>query len=59
MPDSELVTWEECPECRDTAAVGWWHGHPVEFDCPHGCAVNPDRLDVPGVQGMSADQAAG
>jgi hypothetical protein len=46
MPDSELVTWEACPECRQQAAVGWWHGVPVEFDCLHGCVVSLDRLEV-------------
>lgn len=59
MPDSERVTWSECPECRETAAVGWWQGRPVEFDCPHGCAVSLDQIDGPdAVQGGSGDQSA-
>jgi hypothetical protein len=46
MPASELITWEQCPTCRQPAAVGWWQGRPVEFDCPQGCSVLPDQLDV-------------
>lgn len=56
MPDAERVTWEECPECRRSAAVGWWQGAPVEFDCPSGCAVGLDRIEPSGArQGEPGD----
>lgn len=59
MADSERVTWVECPECRQTAAVGWSNDRPVEFDCPQGCGVSVDQIDVFGsAGGMSGDQAA-
>ncbi|SFO04070.1 hypothetical protein SAMN05660359_01143 [Geodermatophilus obscurus] len=34
---SEHITWETCPRCGLTAAVGWLDGVPVEFDCTAGC----------------------
>jgi hypothetical protein len=43
---SERVTWEDCPRCGGSAAVGWAavspvagrpRDMPVEFDCPDGC----------------------
>ena len=59
MPDSERVTWEECPGCRQPAAVGWWHGRPVEFDCPRGCQVSLEQLELfTGLQISSTDRAA-
>jgi hypothetical protein len=36
---SERVTWETCPACGRPAAVGWFDGDPVEFDCPRGCSL--------------------
>jgi len=53
MPDSERVTWQECPRCRQPAAVGWWHGRPVEFDCPRGCRVTLDQLETFGAVQVS------
>ncbi len=41
---SDRVTWEVCPVCGRTAAVGWVDGHPAEFDCTAGC--------MPGVAGV-------
>lgn len=50
---SERVTWEQCPRCGRSAAVGWgmpWTGRtsaeevPVEYDCPSGCELDPDEL---------------
>lgn len=59
MPDSERVTWEECPQCRETAAVGWWQGRPVEFDCPQGCPVSLDQFDgLSALHPVSGDQSA-
>jgi hypothetical protein len=34
---SDGITWETCPVCRRTAAVGWADGSPTEFDCTAGC----------------------
>lgn len=51
---SERVTWEQCPRCRKTAAVGWvtidstddTEAEEVaeEYDCPSGCRLDPDEL---------------
>jgi len=41
---SERVTWEQCPECRRLAAVGWLDGTLVEFDCPNGCSLTQSRI---------------
>ena len=41
---SDRVTWEVCPGCGRTAAVGWIDEQPVEFDCTAGCHVSADQL---------------
>lgn len=41
---SERITWETCPRCGLTAAVGWLDGVPVEFDCTAGCAPTEQVL---------------
>lgn len=41
---SERITWETCPRCGLTAAVGWLDGVPVEFDCTAGCAPTEQDL---------------
>ena len=51
---SERITWETCPECGDTAAVGWrlrtsenMHGQseePVEADCPNSCTLSAGQV---------------
>jgi hypothetical protein len=41
---SERITWETCPRCGLTAAVGWLGGVPVEFDCTAGCAPTEQVL---------------
>jgi hypothetical protein len=41
---SEGITWETCPRCGLTAAVGWLDGLPVQFDCTAGCV--PTERDV-------------
>lgn len=50
---SEHVTWEDCPHCGGSAAVGWAEREgrsddaerrPVEFDCPSGCSVELGEL---------------
>lgn len=49
----ERITWEACPVCGATAAVGWRSGEapegrphedPVEFDCPNGCRLSDLEL---------------
>ncbi len=40
---SEWITWEECPSCGDTAAVGWLRGEPVEFDCVRHCELTQEQ----------------
>ena len=51
---SDRITWEACPVCGSTAAVGWTseetrdgrlpeHG-PIEFDCPSGCRLSAAEL---------------
>ncbi len=34
---SDRITWEVCPACGQTAAVGWVDDHLAEFDCTAGC----------------------
>ena len=51
---SERVTWEVCPVCGGTAAVGWimirsatgesFPDEAVEFDCPSACRPTPEQL---------------
>jgi hypothetical protein len=51
---SDRVTWEQCPSCGGSAAVGWsavaWVGGepveevPEEYDCRAGCHLHPDEL---------------
>ena len=36
---SDWVTWEVCPRCGLTAAVGWIGAEPVEVDCTKGCEL--------------------
>jgi hypothetical protein len=53
--DSQGITWERCPCCGQSAAVGWArivehpgapsvHVDPVELDCLDGCQVAVDQL---------------
>ena len=41
---SDRVTWEVCPVCGRTAAVGWVDADPIEFDCTADCI--PTLLQV-------------
>ncbi|MCW2537620.1 MAG: uncharacterized protein JWQ26_3319 [Modestobacter sp.] len=41
---SERVTWDTCPSCGHSAAVGWIDGNPVEFDCLGGCSLSAGQL---------------
>jgi hypothetical protein len=44
MATSERVTWETCPSCGRSAAVGWSDGMLVEVDCPGGCQLTVENL---------------
>ncbi|MGY1823847.1 hypothetical protein [Geodermatophilus sp. SYSU D00079] len=44
MGTSERVSWEDCPVCHGSAAVGWRATRPVEFDCPRGCRLDGEQL---------------
>jgi hypothetical protein len=46
MEATERVTWEDCPNCRRPAAVGWLRGRPTGFDCPHGCRLSSGQVEV-------------
>src|SRR4051794_15948808 len=39
MSAGERVTWETCPKCGLSAAVGWRDGALVALDCPGGCRL--------------------
>ncbi len=41
---SGYITWETCPLCGLTAAVGWLDAVPVEFDCTAGCTSREAHL---------------
>jgi hypothetical protein len=58
MPNSERITWEPCPGCGQPAAVGWLDGRPVEFDCPDGCLVSVDQLDLSGAIPPAGERSA-
>ncbi len=59
MEASERVTWEDCPGCRRAAAVGWVDGRPVEFDCPRGCRLSEEQVQVFAATGHGRPPAAG
>ena len=40
MSASERITWETCPSCGRSAALGWRDRILVEVDCPGGCRLN-------------------
>ncbi|MFQ1002270.1 hypothetical protein [Modestobacter sp. SSW1-42] len=48
MSSSEWITWERCPRCGSSAAVGWKAAtdfvDPIEFDCPGGCHLGIDEM---------------
>jgi hypothetical protein len=48
MSAGERVTWETCPHCGLSAAVGWRDGIMVAVDCPHGCQPTAADLDPRG-----------
>ena len=39
MSARERVTWDTCPMCGLSAAVGWRDGVLVAVDCPGGCRL--------------------
>ena len=41
---SESISWEVCPSCGRTAAVGWRNERVVEVDCSSECRLDDDEL---------------
>jgi hypothetical protein len=63
---SDWITWELCPRCSQRAAVGWRElpdaSAPVvhvavEFDCRHGCRLEPAELAATCPTRIAAAQA--
>jgi hypothetical protein len=52
MSASERVTWETCPNCGLSAAVGWRDGVLVEVDCPGGCRLTSSDFAGRGPNGL-------
>jgi len=40
----ERITWDTCPCCGRSAAVGWLDGVAVEFDCPRECRPTESQI---------------
>ncbi len=38
------MTWEVCPSCGRTAAVGWTSTELIEFDCTAGCRLTDKQV---------------
>ena len=45
MAMSDHISWETCPLCRRSAAVGWCDGYPSEFDCVSRCQLTVSELN--------------
>ncbi len=43
---SEWISWAHCPDCGETAAVGWVGDEPVEMDCIRRCAWRGEQPPV-------------
>ena len=41
---SDGISWEVCPVCGRTAAVGWVNNSPAEFDCTAGCLPSTTQM---------------
>ena len=41
---SDRVTWEVCPACGRSAAVGWIDDSLAEFDCTAGCTPQLSQI---------------
>ena len=52
MSAGERVTWETCPRCGLSAAVGWRDGALVAVDCPGGCRLAAAALSRRGAKGF-------
>ena len=52
MSSGERVTWETCPRCGLSAAVGWLDGALVAVDCPSGCQLTAADLGRRGTEGL-------
>jgi hypothetical protein len=42
MADS--ISWDACPRCGETIALGWDGEDLIEYDCVGGCALTADEL---------------
>ena|SRR5687767_430214 len=52
MSSGERVTWETCPRCGLSAAVGWRDGALVAVDCPGGCQLTATDFARRGAKGL-------
>jgi hypothetical protein len=52
MSARECVTWETCPRCGLSAAVGWRDGALVTVDCPGGCRLAAADFSRRGAKGF-------
>ena len=52
MSARERVTWETCPRCGLSAAVGWRDGALVAVDCPGGCQLTGTDFARRGAKGL-------
>ena len=52
MSSGERVTWETCPRCGLSAAVGWRDGALVAVDCPGGCQLTVTDFARRGAKGL-------
>jgi hypothetical protein len=46
MDLSDGVTLEDCPTCQRVAAVGWFDGQVLAFDCPAGCRLTAQQREA-------------
>ena len=52
MSAGERVSWETCPRCGLSAAVGWRDGALIAVDCPSGCRLTATDLARRGAKGL-------
>src|SRR5687768_18217892 len=52
MTSGERVTWETCPKCGLSAAVGWVNGALVAVDCPSDCRLTAADFARRGANGL-------
>ena len=52
MSAGERVTWETCPRCGLSAAVGWRDGALIAVDCPGGRRLTAADFSRRGAKGL-------